>query len=115
MHATKCRRLRRVNASAYLNDKWGIVRAPATLAKLACIGGGPRFELANRTPLYREDELDAWAQSVLSPLKRSTSDPGHDAAVKNRVHSIRPLSAMADVDGCRTAASGEPDKRGALL
>jgi hypothetical protein len=74
------RRFRRAEASAYLQDKWGIVRAPATLAKLACIGGGPRFESANRQPLYPEPELDAWAKSILSPLKSSTSDRGAEAA-----------------------------------
>ena len=74
------RRLRRAEASVYLKEKWGIPRAPATLAKLACVGGGPRFESANRVTLYREAELDAWAQSILSPLKTSTSDIGTRAA-----------------------------------
>jgi len=73
------RRLRRAEASAYLKLKWGVERAPTTLAKLACIGGGPRFESANRVPLYPEPELDAWAQSILSPLKSSTSDIGRGA------------------------------------
>lgn len=68
------KRLSRAEVSAYLKAKWGISRAPATLAKLACVGGGPRFESANRTPLYREMEVDIWAQSILSPLKSSTSD-----------------------------------------
>lgn len=68
------RRLRRAEASIYLKQKWGLDRKPGTLAKLACIGGGPRFEVANRTPLYPETELDVWAASLLTPLKSSTSD-----------------------------------------
>lgn len=68
------RRLRRAEASAYLKEKWGIDRKPGTLAKLACLGGGPLFEHANRIPLYPEPELDAWAEALLSPLKSSTSD-----------------------------------------
>lgn len=67
------RRLRRTEASEYLKDTWGIDRKPSTLAKLAVVGGGPRFEHANRIPLYPVAELDAWAASILSPLKRSTS------------------------------------------
>ena len=74
MVAPNFRRLRRVEASTYLKLKWGISRTPGTLAKLACQGGGPRFELANRTPLYPEPELDDWAESLLTPLRSSTSD-----------------------------------------
>jgi hypothetical protein len=70
------RRLRRSEASAYLREKYGINRKPNTLAKLAVIGGGPRFQLANRVPLYPEPELDRWAESILSPLMSSTSDSG---------------------------------------
>ena len=76
MHQAPCRRLRRTEASQYLKEKWGIERKPSTLAKLAVIGGGPRYESANRTPLYPEPELDAWATSIMSPLKTSTSDNG---------------------------------------
>jgi hypothetical protein len=72
------KRYRRKAASEYLKDRWGIERAPSTLAKYACLGGGPRFESAGRVPLYPEPELDEWAQSILSPLRRSTSDHGED-------------------------------------
>ena len=64
---------RRAEASSYLKQNWGISRAPSTLAKLACLGGGPRFQSAGRIPLYPETELDEWARSILSPLKSSTS------------------------------------------
>jgi hypothetical protein len=76
MHPVQYRRLRRSEASLYLKERWGIDRKPSTLAKIACLGGGPKFELAGRFPLYPEPELDAWAQSTLSPLKSSTSDTG---------------------------------------
>ncbi|MBF0563084.1 MAG: hypothetical protein HQL37_13955 [Alphaproteobacteria bacterium] len=79
MHPEPYGRLRRSEASIYLKTHWGIERAPGTLAKLACLGGGPRFEHAGRVPLYREDELDHWAKSILSPLKGSTSDTGKAA------------------------------------
>ena len=70
------RRYRRADASEYLKGTWGIDRKPSTLAKLACLGGGPKFEHAGRVPLYPEPELDAFARSILSPLKSSTSDSG---------------------------------------
>src|ERR1043165_2936397 len=68
------RRLRRAEASVYLKQRWGIDRKPSTLAKLACIGGGRRFESGGRIPVYPEPELDQWAENQLSPLKSSTSD-----------------------------------------
>ncbi len=71
---TPARRLRRTEASVYLKETWGIDRAPSTLAKLATIGGGPRFEKANRIPLYSPEFLDEWARSILSPPMTSTSD-----------------------------------------
>ena len=69
-------RHRRNAASAYLKINFNIDRAPSTLAKLAVIGGGPKFQLAGRIPLYPETALDEWAESILSPLKSSTSDKG---------------------------------------
>jgi len=88
------RRLRRAAASVYLKEKWGIDRKPSTLAKLACVGGGPRFVLFNRVPLYPESELDAWAESRLSGLKTSTSQEqaysnSIDRSIKPRAPSFR--------------------------
>ncbi len=70
------KRLNRKEASIYLQEKWGIKRTVSTLAKLAVHGGGPKFQKANRNVLYPENELDAWAESIFSPLKSSTSDRG---------------------------------------
>ncbi len=70
----KTRRRRRKWASVYLLHEWGISRTPATLAKLATIGGGPPFEKDGRFPLHTEEGLDEWARSQLSPVVRSTSE-----------------------------------------
>lgn len=67
------RNLNRKEASAYLKEKYGITRAPSTLAKLASTGGGPSFRKAGKNPLYPTLELDLWAQKTLSPLMASTS------------------------------------------
>jgi hypothetical protein len=59
-----------------LKENHGIDRAPATLAKLATIGGSPPFRHAGRFPIYAPDDLDSWAASILSGKKISTSDKG---------------------------------------
>jgi hypothetical protein len=69
------RKFNRKEASQFLTDQ-GYRIAPATLAKLACVGGGPVFETWGRRPLYREADLLAWAQSRTTGPRRSTSDPG---------------------------------------
>jgi hypothetical protein len=65
---------RRVDAAEYVREKWGLPCSPAWLAKLAVVGGGPTYQKAGRTPLYTDENLDAWAESRLSPPMRSTSD-----------------------------------------
>ena len=72
--------LRRKLAANYLSDHWGIQTAASTLAKLAVIGGGPRFHRAGRCPLYPEAELDRYAEAKLGKLRRSTSDSGDEPA-----------------------------------
>jgi hypothetical protein len=72
-------RLDRRQASAFLTDR-GYRTAPATLAKLASIGGGPPFVSFGRKPLYREADLLAWAQSRTTGPRQSTSDPGEGRA-----------------------------------
>ncbi len=68
-------RLTRNGASAYLMERHGISRTPGTLAKLAVIGGGPKFrKIGSRQVLYDVTELDAWAASVLSEPLGSTSE-----------------------------------------
>ena len=73
------RRLSRKEAAKFLTDL-GYWTARATLAKLACIGGGPPFESFGRHALYREADLLAWAQGRTTGPRRSTSDPGTRAS-----------------------------------
>jgi hypothetical protein len=70
------KRLRRREASAYLAEVHGVQEAPSTLAKKACLGGGPIFESFGRVPYYRPEMLDSYAESRLSGPRRSTSDRG---------------------------------------
>jgi hypothetical protein len=71
-----CERLLGRKDAAQLLTERGYKTAPATLAKLACIGGGPPFESWGRRPLYREADLLAWARARSTGLRQSTSDPG---------------------------------------
>ena len=55
-------------------EKAGFPVAHATLATLACRGGGPIFQKFGRYPLYRWDDALVWARSRLSQPVGSTSE-----------------------------------------
>jgi len=65
--------LRRAEAAAYLQKQYGAYSVQ-TLAKLASIGGGPRFQKMGAFPLYKIDDLDAWALSRMSASVNSTAE-----------------------------------------
>jgi hypothetical protein len=92
--------LRRKAASAYLLEKFGIERAPGTLAKLATLGGGPVFCRVGRIPIYATDDLDTWALSLIGTPMRSTSEvvaPSPALAVVERESSPSNVMATAVV------------------
>lgn len=65
--------LRRDKAAAYLQERYGAYTTE-TLAKLACIGGGPRFRKLGRFPVYTAFDLDEWAALRMSKPVSSTSE-----------------------------------------
>jgi hypothetical protein len=65
--------LRRRAAAEYLREQRGIPCSEKTLAKLACIGGGPIYRLFGRIPLYTSVDLDAYADSKLGKPVRSNA------------------------------------------
>jgi hypothetical protein len=79
-------RLTRTAVAAALTAKGFPVRA-ATLATKATRGGGPPYQLFGARPLYRWADALEWAQSRLSPPRRSTSEadasPGKGARRKS--------------------------------
>lgn len=75
--------LSRGSASEFLFKK-GFQVAPATLAKLACVGGGPIFVSFGRRALYAPAELLRWAESR-ARIRKTTSDAGE--ALKIETHS----------------------------
>ena len=66
--------MRRKVASEYLFEVHGISLSPATLAKLAVKGGGPKYWKDGAFPLYGPEYLDEFAVARLGKLRRSTSD-----------------------------------------
>ena len=67
--------LRRRQAAEYLIVVYG-EGSEKTLAKLAVIGGGPEFHRLGRSVIYKQYDLDRWAQSRISGPFKSTSDSG---------------------------------------
>jgi hypothetical protein len=65
--------MRRADAARYIRENHGIPCSPATLAKYACLGGGPAFRKAGRFPVYSRDDLDVWARSRFSEPVQSCS------------------------------------------
>jgi hypothetical protein len=66
--------LRRTQAAEYIRSRYGIPCQPRTLAKRACIGGGPLFRKAGRFPIYSPPDLDAWAEAQIGRPQHSTSE-----------------------------------------
>ena len=66
--------LRRRAAAEYLREQRGIPCSEKTLAKLACIGGGPIYRRFGRIPLYLIADLDAYAEAKISKPIQSTSE-----------------------------------------
>lgn len=71
--------LRRSAAAEYLQSKCGLFSS-GTLAKLACIGGGPPFRKLGRFPVYVRDDLDAWIAGRLSRQMNNTIGNTKEAA-----------------------------------
>lgn len=51
----------------------GLKTSPATLTKLACVGGGPEYRIFGNRAVYTEAALSEWAEAKLSAPRRSTS------------------------------------------
>jgi hypothetical protein len=65
--------LGRADAAKALTEA-GFPVSPATLATKATRGGGPRYKLFGRRPLYRWGDALEWARGRLSEPVNSTSE-----------------------------------------
>jgi hypothetical protein len=66
-------KLRRKQAAEALSAA-GYPVTEATLNTKASRGGGPPYKVFGRFPLYEWGDLLAWAESQMSPLRRTTSE-----------------------------------------
>ncbi len=71
--------LRRNQAAEHLQKQYGAYTAD-TLAKLACVGGGPKFKKIGPYPLYTTEDLDEWAEARMSRVVSSTSELSVDGS-----------------------------------
>lgn len=74
--------IRRAKAAEYLQQRLGAYTAE-TLAKLACVGGGPRFVKVGKFPLYRVSDLEEWIASRTSQRVANNAQLG--VASKHRL------------------------------
>jgi hypothetical protein len=58
----------------YIEEKYGKRHSKNWLAKLRCVGGGPKFHKAGAAVLYTAPDLDEWFLHRLSPKVSSTSN-----------------------------------------
>tara|TARA_R110002110_G_scaffold301156_1_gene515223 strand:- start:184407 stop:184622 length:216 start_codon:yes stop_codon:yes gene_type:complete len=61
------------NAAAEFLTSEGFPISPKTLAKFACVGGGPQFRKFGHRPLYAPTDLIAWAEERAGEPVSNTS------------------------------------------
>lgn len=64
-----------LEAAALLADT-GLPVSKNYLAKLRCVGGGPRFHKFGRRVLYRQTDLMEWASDRITDPLANTCDAG---------------------------------------
>jgi hypothetical protein len=81
--------LYRRDAADYLLTKHGLEISAEHLARLAVVGGGPRFRLLagwTGRAVSTEPDLDSWARTYLGPLVARVSDhPAHQSGARKGV------------------------------
>ena len=108
-------RVTRAKASNYLLDKYGILRSPATLAKLASIGGGPTFQKVGRFPMYLIADLDAWASALIGRGCARRRSPPRRWRLRSRAHVATCQPARPVATSRSRACPGARSRRAAGL
>ena len=95
MCAAKFLRREAGGASKYLLDKWGIARAPSTLAVDACRGVGPVHIIKNNRAYYTPESLDEWAAAFMrEPTSKQLKKKKTKRSTKTRAkRSAKKLTA----------------------
>jgi hypothetical protein len=84
------RPLRRADAATYIRNRYNLPCEASSLRTMACKGTGPAFRKGSRFPLYDIADLDAWAESKLSPKVKSTSELSALRAVSSASGRVSP-------------------------
>jgi len=71
---TKTRRLSRRDSCVYLEEEWGVIRTPGTLANQAVSGEGPEFQKDGERVTHTLEALDEYAAKQLSQPVKSTAE-----------------------------------------
>jgi len=83
-------RFSRTQASEYLSEKHGVKRAPGTLAKLAVVGGGPKFrKVGTRQVCYDRADLDHWVRQLIGKPFANTTVSASNIPNANKVEEVR--------------------------
>jgi hypothetical protein len=102
--------VRRKAAGAYLKEKYGF-GSEKTLAKLACLGGGPAFRKAGPAVIYEPKHLDEWALAQIGELQRSTSDTEAAWSDAERPLSGAKTSALDEINEAQSPPPFHPSER----
>jgi hypothetical protein len=87
----------------------GLQRAPSTLKKLRCVGGGPTFVKYGRFPRYTPKWLQEYAQSQVSAPLHSTSEASPQKKTPPTNAGAKPAN------GAETGTPDEPRKVGVRM
>jgi hypothetical protein len=94
------RRYTRKDAAKFLTEEQGVPTTSNTLAKLFCIGGGPKCRHVGRRPIYDEVDLVAWVEARLTRARASSSEPRIIDAPRI-IAQARPDNAQAPPDNAQ--------------
>ena len=107
------RKHRRRGAAAYVREEHNVPCTEATLATLACRGGGLMFYLFGRIPIYSAEDLDAWVEARMGEPVRSTSEARNTLREPHRKMRTPSIGAgeVVAVEGAEGFAASVPRGR----
>jgi hypothetical protein len=91
--------LDRSEQADYLTQR-GLKITRGQLTKLACIGGGPEYQIWGNRAVSTPEQLDAWVEKKLGAPRRSTSEAAkaEEAAEAEAKRKSKGKEATADAE-----------------
>jgi hypothetical protein len=75
-------------ASAYLQQRWNIVRAVRTLAQMRYDGDGPKYRRNGNTVVYTPAAIDAWVLQAFETEVSSTTEESQRGSIERRTEAV---------------------------